>query len=117
MGVKTKDFDALLHVFQTVMGLEVIHREEENEFFVLTTSGGDKVELFGPRSKYNTHLAMARPVVGFSVDDINKARKELQSVGIDLIGDINRRSEGYAWQHFRGPDGNIHELTYGPAKV
>jgi len=109
--------DEFLQLLQTVMGLKVVHSEDNNEFVVLSTHGGDKVELFGPTSKYNRHFALSAPVVGFLVDNIEEARNELRSKGVELIGDIQRSNGGSAWQHFRGPDGNLYELTFDPAKV
>jgi catechol 2,3-dioxygenase-like lactoylglutathione lyase family enzyme len=113
LGVRTEESREMLQMFQEVMGLKVVHREDENEFIVLQTSEGDRVELYGPKSKYNTHFAEA-PVVGFRVDDIEGAREELKAKGIELIGEINRGRGGSAWQHFRGPDGNLYELDYDP---
>ncbi len=117
VGIRTMDFDTMLHMFQTMMGLEVTHKEEENEFVVLRAADGDTVELFGPGSKYNPHFAMSKPVVGFLVDNIENASEELQSKGIEILGDIKRSKGGYAWQHFRGPDGNLYELTFDPARI
>jgi catechol 2,3-dioxygenase-like lactoylglutathione lyase family enzyme len=117
IGIRTNNIDELLRLFQTAMGLELVHKEDENQFVVLSTKGGDKVELFGSSSKYNTHFVTATPVVGFLVDNIEQAREELRSKGIELIGDINRSKGGSAWQHFRGPDGNLYELNYDPARV
>ncbi len=34
------------------------------------------------------------------------AVRELRDAGVELLGE-----PGPAWQHFRGPDGNVHELT------
>ena len=50
-------------------------------------------------------------VAGFLVDNVEQARQELLSAGIELIGPLVKAEEGYAWQHFRAPDGNVYELT------
>ena len=116
LGIRSKESEKLLQMFQEVMGLKVVYREDENQFVVLQTTGEDRVELFGQRSKYNKHFTEG-PVVGFRVDDIEAAREELKTKGIELIGEVNRSKSGSAWQHFRGPDGNLYELDYDPSRV
>lgn len=95
------------------MGLSVVHTEDD--FVELKARNGDTVELFGQASKYNTHFTSA-PVVGFQVDDIESARRELVDNGIRLIGGIKHGDDGSAWQHFKGPDGNIYEITSATRK-
>ena len=46
------------------------------------------------------------PVVGFAVRDLAAAVEELRRAGVELLGE-----PGPAWQHFRGPDGNVYELV------
>ncbi len=95
-------------MFRDIMRLSVVHTEDD--FVELKARNGDTVELFDEASKYNTHFTSS-PVVGFQVDDIEKGRRELEENGISLIGVIKRGNDGSAWQHFKGPDGNIYEIT------
>ncbi len=46
------------------------------------------------------------PVAGFAVRDLPVAVAELRKAGVELLGE-----PGPAWQHFRGPDGNVYELV------
>ena len=96
------------------MGFELFAKDRDFQAFRL--SNGDTFELFGssgpdPPLQFAKNKVMA----GFLVDDIEQARRELMSCGIELIGPLVRTKEGYAWQHFRAPDGNVFELTYDPA--
>jgi hypothetical protein len=51
------------------------------------------------------------------VDDI-RARDELaRAAGIELLGDLRVQSDGYAWQHFRAPDGHVYELMGNHAGI
>ncbi len=75
MGVRTKEFAAMVKLFRDALGLELTHAEEE--FVVLRTGDGDTVEVFGPNWKYNRHFSPA-PVVGFLVDDMDEARARLR---------------------------------------
>ncbi len=97
--------------FRDTLGLELIYAEEE--FAILRAGDGDEVEIFGPNSKYNRHFSSA-PTVGFLVDDMDEARDRLRRAGLELIGEVKMGEKGYAWQHFRGPDGNIYEIVFDP---
>lgn len=110
LGTRTSNFDAMLHLYRDVMGLQVTH--EEPGFVVMELPNGDLVEIFGDDSPYNTFFT--HPVAGFLVDDIAAARAEMESQGIEFIGPIEGEENGYSWTHFHAPDGFIYELTYSP---
>ena len=110
LGTRTSKFDAMLNLYQNVMGMSLTHQEPG--FVVLDLPNGDRVELFGDESPYNTFFTS--PVAGFLVDDIASARAEMESQGIEFIGPIETADDGNAWSHFRAPDGFIYELTYTP---
>jgi predicted enzyme related to lactoylglutathione lyase len=111
MGVKTEKFDELTRFFREVLNLPVT--SEEQDFVVFQLPNKDQVEVFGP-SGPNQHFVPDSPVCGFLVDDIEQARNELIQAGIELIGPLRRVPNGYAWQHFRGPNGTMYELTSDP---
>ena len=111
LGTRTAHFQPMLNFCQNVLGLAPIHIEPG--FAVLDMLNGDRLEIFGPDSSYNTF--MTHPVVGFLVDNIVTARAELEAYGIEFIGPIHTEEDGYAWSHFRAPDGFVYELTYNPA--
>lgn len=100
-----------------VLGMRVAGQDRE-DFVVPAMDDGAKTELFGPGS------AEARPwpfeanpvVAGFLVDDIEAARDELaRTPDVELLGELQARPDGYAWQHLRAPDGYVYELTADPA--
>lgn len=110
LGTRTSKFDAMLYLYQNVMGMKLTHQEPG--FVVLDLPNGDKVELFGEESSYNREFT--HPVAGFLVDDIEAARAEMEAAGVEFLGPIERTEDGYAWSHFRAPDGFLYELTYAP---
>ena len=110
LGTRTTKFESMLSLYRDVMGMPVT--QQEPGFVVLDLPNGDKVELFGDESSYNRDFT--HPVAGFLVDDIESARAEMEAAGIEFLGPIERTEEGYAWSHFRAPDGFIYELTYSP---
>ena len=110
LGNRTAKFDEMRAFYQNVMGLSVTYQEPG--FAVMDLPNGDRVEIFGDESQYNTFYT--HPVAGFLVDDITAARAEMESQGIEFIGPITFTESGDAWSDFRAPDGFIYELTYNP---
>ncbi|HEY3096960.1 MAG TPA: VOC family protein [Acidimicrobiia bacterium] len=106
MGVRVTDFDGATAFFRR-LGLE--HERTEGEMAVFKARNGDTVEVFGPGDADHRHFTTG-PVVGFEVDDIEAARSEVEAAGAELIGGVGRGG-GFAWAHFRGPDGIVYELT------
>jgi catechol 2,3-dioxygenase-like lactoylglutathione lyase family enzyme len=113
LGTRTRNFDDTVRFFGDTLGLRAVH--EEPDFAVLLLPNGDKVEVFGPGDRGHEHFD-AGPVAGFLVDDVAEAREDLGSAGIEFIGPIHEADDGGSWSHFRGPDGNVYEITT-PAKT
>jgi len=111
LGTRTAKFEAMLNLYQNIMGLPMTHQEPG--FAVFNLPSGDLVEVFSEESPYNTFFT--HPVAGFLVEDIAAARAEMESQGVEFIGPTEVMEDGYAWAHFRAPDGFVYELTYSPA--
>jgi catechol 2,3-dioxygenase-like lactoylglutathione lyase family enzyme len=109
VGIRTERFVELVTFYREAMGLEVDH--EENDFVVFKLPDGSKVEVFGPSDQDHLHFDSG-PVAGCDVDDVEAARERLEAGGAEFIGAIQHwEPTGEAWSHFRGPDGNVYELT------
>jgi catechol 2,3-dioxygenase-like lactoylglutathione lyase family enzyme len=115
VGVKTRDFDKALVFFTRIMGLPP--RVARKDFVVFRMADGSQLEVFGPRGPDPPGQFASNPVViGFKVEDIEAACRELQVAGVELIGPTRRDSRsGGSWQHFRGPDGLVYELNCTPS--
>ncbi|MFL6207015.1 MAG: VOC family protein [Acidimicrobiales bacterium] len=48
--------------------------------------------------------------IGFLVDDIDEAFRELQAAGVEVDDEISVNAE-YRYLHFRAPDGHLYELV------
>ena len=78
---------------------------------VFSFPNGTLLELYTPETVpafgYNGSLAF-----GFRVDDIEEASRQIEAAGGELLGEITRLEEmGYAYRHFRGPDGRVYGLN------
>jgi catechol 2,3-dioxygenase-like lactoylglutathione lyase family enzyme len=117
IGVGTERIADMRSFAIDVLGLRVAGADRD-DFVELAMADGAKLELFGsPASADGPWLFAANPVVaGFLVDDIEAARDELaRTPGVELLGELRVTPDGYAWQHFRAPDGHVYELTADPA--
>lgn len=106
-GTRTDRFQETVRFFESVMGIEL--DETQAGFASFRMMEGDKFEVFGPEDREHDFMTTG-PVVGFGVEDIDAARAELEGAGVEFIG-ATRREGSYAWAHFRGPDGNVYEIT------
>ena len=102
-------FDAFATLAGSVMGLQKFM--ELDGVKVFATADGTLLELYKksavPPFGYNGSVAF-----GFRVDDIEVASEELKKAGCELFGEINRVPEmGYAYRHFKGPDGLVYGLN------
>jgi hypothetical protein len=116
LGVGTERVSAMRSFAIEVLGLRV-DGEDTDQFVELAMADGAKLELFGSAARAESPwLFESNPVVaGFLVDDIEAARDELaRTPNVELLGDVQRLPNGYAWQHFRAPDGHVYELTTDP---
>jgi predicted enzyme related to lactoylglutathione lyase len=113
VGIKTQEFGRMRAFFAEVVGLETIFERED--FIVFGYPNGDNVEIFGPGAgNPPEQFANNQVVTSILVDDINQAISELKAAGTELLGDLQSGRKGYAWQHFRAPDGKVFELVCDP---
>jgi hypothetical protein len=116
LGVGTEKVAAMRSFAIEVLGLRV-DGEDTDQFVELVMADGAKLELFGSAARADSPWLFESNtiVAGFLVDDIEAARDELaRAPNVELLGDVGRLPNGYAWQHFRAPDGNVYELTTDP---
>ena len=72
---------------------------------------GTIFEIYTPQTVpdfgYNGNVAF-----GFRVDDIEAASEAVAAAGGELLGEITRVPDmGYAYRHFKGPDGIVYGLN------
>ena len=104
-GVRTDNLKSAAGFFADILGLTVIHEGKGVVQFEMPS--GQLFEVFGPESLY--HQFHACPVLGFQVEDVRAARKELESRGVEFVTDLYGNNTE-AWTYFRGPDGYLYEL-------
>lgn len=104
-GVRTAKIESAANFFSNVLGLSVVKKGKGLVQFEFPS--GQLFELFDAQSRY--YQLHACPVLGFQVDDLNAARQEMESHGVEFITKVER-DHSEAWTYFRGPDGYLYEL-------
>jgi catechol 2,3-dioxygenase-like lactoylglutathione lyase family enzyme len=112
LGTRTPAFGAMVAFHRDVMELELVY--EEQGFAVFQCPNGDLVEVFGSEHDREHLFFSTGPVAGFHVDDVDGAKAEMERAGVEFIGKRGSSGDGYAWWHFRAPDGNVYEIVSRP---
>ena len=110
VGTRTSNFEQMVSLFRDVMGLTPTLMDPGQA--ISDMPNGDRLEVFNSVGTHNAF--MTHPITGFLVENLEAARAEMEEKGIEFIGPIHEGLDGYAWSHFRAPDGFIYELTYSP---
>lgn len=111
LGIQSEAFDAMAGLFAALFGSKP--NVDEPGFNLWRLENGDLVELFAAGTKPPFGSA---PVVGFEVDDLEAAKRDLIAGGAEIVGGYGPNEDGYASVHFRAPDGNIYEIVRDPAR-
>jgi catechol 2,3-dioxygenase-like lactoylglutathione lyase family enzyme len=109
LGVRTDAFDATVALYRDAFGLEPVHERAGAAWF--KAADGASIHVYDA-SDVDHDFFDAGPVVGFEVQDFDAARGALVAAGVAFIGEP-QRDGGVAWNHYRGPDGNVYEII-GP---
>ena len=108
VGTRTANFDEMVSFVENVLGAKLLRQDEGVVLFSL--ANGDVVEVFAPDAPGGGHPEGVAP--GFLVDDVARAREEMQAAGAE-VGDLHSAA-GWTWAYFRAPDGNMYEITQHP---
>src|SRR5215208_1790651 len=82
-GTRTSEYPAMVAFLQAVLGLTT--SQQESDFAAFQLPEGGTFEVFGPGDQDHQHFSTG-PVVGFVVDDLTAAVRELEAAGVELLG-------------------------------
>ncbi len=109
LGVRTDAFDATVALYRDVLRLAPVHEAAGAAWF--RAADGASIHVYDSSDADHDFFDRG-PVVGLEVEDFDAARSAMTAAGIAFIGEP-QRDAGVAWNHFRGPDGNVYEII-GP---
>ena len=107
IGVVAEDIEAQRRFYRDVVGLTELQATDEWVEFEL---GGNLFEVV--RRSRDAQYDTRRYQVGFTVDDIESARRELIQHGVEPLTEIEGGPDtANRWCYFRDPEGNVFEIT------
>jgi catechol 2,3-dioxygenase-like lactoylglutathione lyase family enzyme len=106
VGLSTENFEATSRFLRETLALRV--EEATEDLTVCTLPDGSAMEVFRRGTPMDHPHFRTGPVLGFRVDDIDRAMTTLQDRGVSFL-QSRRRSWG-GWAHFRAPDGCVYEI-------
>ena len=109
LGVRTAAFDETVALYRDAFGLEPVLERAGAAWF--RARDGSSIHVYAADDPDHDFFD-AGPVVGLQVADFEATRAALVAAGIGFIGEP-QRDGGVAWNHYRGPDGNVYEII-GP---
>jgi predicted enzyme related to lactoylglutathione lyase len=81
-------------------------------FAMFSLPNGTMLELYAPQGVPDYGFNDGGVAFGFRVDDVEAASAAVEAAGCELLGEITRVEEmGYAYRHFRAPDGRVYGLN------
>lgn len=111
VGTRTEAFAETFAFFRDVLGVPLT--EADADFGWSKMPDSSQFEIFGPSDSAHRHFTTG-PVPEFLVDDLAAALDELQSAGVEILGEPHLEGT-QGWLHFRAPDGNVYGLTASPS--
>ena len=110
-GVITEDFEVALGFFSETLGLALEHRDEAKMLAHFRLKSGQLFEVYGPsnRQRKEKYRWFNGPALGFEVEDIELARKEMVARGARFITEIEMW-EDEAWSMFLGPEDKLFQI-------
>lgn len=110
LGRRTERYEEMLAFYRDVMGLDLVESTVE-QFALLQAADGDRVELFGPASPYQSHFPDG-PVAGFLVADYDEAVADLEAAGMEIVHRGAADDGSVRWAHFVAPDGSLYDVSW-----
>lgn len=108
--LETEPFAATKALLTETFGLAPAMEMEGVAVFNLPN--GTLLELYAPQAVPDYGYNEGGVAFGFRVDDVEAASAAVEGAGCELLGQITRGKDlGYAYRHFRGPDGRVYGLN------
>ena len=107
--VEPDAFDSTVAFFTETFGIKP--SAQFPGFAMIPQDNGGIFEVYAKGSTPEYGYNAGGVAFGFRVEDIEAASAELAVAGVELLGEITRLDTGYAYRHFRGPDGRVYGLN------
>jgi catechol 2,3-dioxygenase-like lactoylglutathione lyase family enzyme len=107
-GVRMQNFVEAVRFFSQVMEMPLARQDDRQEFAHFWLPAGHLFEVFGPNNPWGQLTPYA--TIAFEVEDVWRARRELEVRGVEFVGEVAVTSTAEAFTYFRGPDGYLYAI-------
>lgn len=107
--VFAQDFTDMVQYFAQVMDIQLARSKDGRDIANCRLPAGHSMQVYGPNAKPGDQVPAV--MVGFEVEDMEKARRELEERGLEFNGPSELMEDGTTRSRFCAPDGLIYELV------
>ncbi|WP_199860721.1 VOC family protein [Oceanobacillus damuensis] len=106
--IHVKDLKKSVDWYGRILGVEVDLKQVESPVYNMPINGTTGLTLDDHTfDKSFKHEPSPNPIVNFMVDDIDEAYEFIKENGVNIVREIERVGENFAWFNFSDPDGNV----------
>jgi catechol 2,3-dioxygenase-like lactoylglutathione lyase family enzyme len=102
------DFAEAVRFFSQVMKMPLAQSDASSESAHFELPAGHLFEVLGPNNNWGRLTPYA--AIAFEVEEVGRARRELEAKGVEFVGDIVVTDSSEAFTYFRGPDSYLYKL-------
>ncbi|WP_249871128.1 VOC family protein [Oceanobacillus saliphilus] len=106
--IHVKNLKKSVEWYGRVLGVDVDLEQVESPVFNIPINGTTGLTLDDHTfDKSFKHAPSPNPIANFLVDDIDVAYEFIKENGVEVVREIERVGENFAWFNFSDPDGNV----------
>jgi predicted enzyme related to lactoylglutathione lyase len=109
--IAVKDIDKAYDFYENIIGLNIIN--DENPDYFEASAEDEYIIAIGKESKEEGFVAGKNPPINFMVNDIEKAKDELENKGVKFLSNIISLDGNIKLALFEDPDRNKFFLIQG----
>ncbi|MCC3357231.1 VOC family protein [Bacillus sp. REN16] len=106
--IHVSDLKRSVEWYSNILGFEPDLNTVQSPVYNIPVTGTTSLTLddhaFDPTF---SHQPSRNPIFNFLVDDIDAAYDFIKSKDIDIVREIERVGDNFAWFNFKDPDGNV----------
>lgn len=106
--IHVRDLKKSVQWYSNILGFEIDLYKVESPVFNLPISGSTGITLDDHAfDKSFKHEPSPNPLFNFLVEDIDEAYDFIKNSGVEIVREIERIGDDFAWFNFVDPDGNV----------
>ncbi len=106
--IHVKDLKKSVEWYSNIIGFEYDRSSVESPVYNIPIDGATGLTLDDHKFDENfTHKPSSNPICNLLVEDIDEAYHFMKNNNLEIVREIERIGEDFAWFNFADPDGNV----------